>query len=168
MLPSRYVDQIFTRMLVRYGAQWMRQWPEGVDMDAVKADWARELDRVSVESLTYALDNLPAEFPPNVSQFKALCISRPPEAFKALPPPKVDKELAAKVLKGIRVGQTANPMAWAERLRDREKAGENLTPSQRADWRAALERHLDSGTGCAGAFTPLPPESLPPGMRGEA
>lgn len=170
MLPSRYVDEIFTRMLVRYGAQWMRQWPEGVDMGAVKTDWARELDRVSPESLGYALDNLPADYPPNVAQFKALCISRPPPDFKALPPPKVNKELAAKVLKTIAGTKPSvkKPGEWAAALRAREEAGERLTPAQRAAWRGALEQAPVNTVAVIGDFKPVPREAWPEAMRGGA
>lgn len=49
------------------------------------------------------------------------------ERFCAAPQPKVD------------VGdKRIDPKSWAHALRRREKAGERLTPPQRAMWRAAL------------------------------
>jgi hypothetical protein len=41
-LPSEWVDRLFSRIAVRYGADWLRMW-EGLDMAAVKADWAETL-----------------------------------------------------------------------------------------------------------------------------
>lgn len=53
--------------------------------------------------------------------------------------------------------------AWARALRDREKAGGNLTELQRRAWRDALDT-APSGE-VMGKFTPIPDHELPPGIR---
>ena len=44
-LPSSCVDHLFARLTVRYGAAFLRQWPD-TDLAVVKADWADVLDGV--------------------------------------------------------------------------------------------------------------------------
>ena len=88
MLPSNWVDRIFTKLTLIYGRSFISRY-EGIDLLAVKADWALELSRFSnsPESIAFALSNLPKDYPPNVLQFKDLCKSSPPKAtvIKALP-----------------------------------------------------------------------------------
>lgn len=96
MEPSRFVEQVFARMLVRYGAQWIRMW-EGVEPEAVKADWARELAHATPEGIRYALDHLPPDRPPNVTQFKALMLNRPQKAYAELPRPPATPEEKQRV-----------------------------------------------------------------------
>ena len=90
------VDRVWTRMLVRYGAQWLRMW-EGIDEALAKADWRRELAcyATNLHAIRFALDNLPADFPPNVSQFRAICNRRPDRPQARLAAPAVNRELAA-------------------------------------------------------------------------
>ena len=47
-LPSSWVDHLFARLTVRYGAAFLRQWPD-TDLAVVKADWADVLDGVRGE-----------------------------------------------------------------------------------------------------------------------
>lgn len=75
----RIVDQIHARLLVRYGAQWIRMW-EGIDPQAVKADWAEQVGYFSREVILHALDHLPPDRPPNAAQFKQLCMEAPRRA----------------------------------------------------------------------------------------
>lgn len=96
MNASRAVEQIFARMLVRYGVAWNRQW-EGVDPEAVKADWERELAGVPGAAIRYALDNLPPDRPPTVGKFKTLCVNPPAVWQSSLPPPEPTPEQKAKV-----------------------------------------------------------------------
>jgi hypothetical protein len=138
-LSSRFVDAIWARMLVRYGVSWLRKW-EGIPDDAVKADWARELDGASGEAIAYALDHLPPDAPPNVLQFKALARCKPEPMPLALPAPKVDDAIVKRVMSGAKRIGRANPLDMFRDLKRREEAGERLTQAQRAMWRAALER----------------------------
>lgn len=43
-----------------------------------------------------------------------------------------------EVMQGLRSMGQGDQRAWARRLRDRELAGENLSPASREMWRAAL------------------------------
>lgn len=137
-LPDSWVDAIFGRLAIRYGAAWLRMW-EGIPMDAVKADWKLELHTISPESIGYALEHLPADKPPNVAQFKALALNRPPAELSKLPGPRdpIPPNLAEKIRGAFNNAEHA-PKQWAMTLRDREKSGETLTLSQRSAWREAL------------------------------
>lgn len=145
MLPKNWVDRIFARLLVRYGAAWLRMW-DGIDIEAVKADWARELGHIQAETLAYALEHLPAEKPPTVGQFLDICRRAPVKQALRLVGPvanreRVDAEVAK--LKNIR-NLRPDPLATARELRRREQAGDrSLTMAQRDYWRIALRREID-------------------------
>lgn len=102
-LPDPWVEKIFTKLSLIYGRAFLSQY-EGVDMLAVKADWAHELAGFEnmPEAIAYALKHLPMDRPPNVLQFRALCRKVPPPEFKALPAPKADREKVAALLDGLR------------------------------------------------------------------
>lgn len=93
-----------------------------------------------------------------------------PADLQRLEGPKVDRirrrnEALAK-LKAL--GDTSrDPLAWARDLQAREEAGEVLGDAQRQAWRAALESPMASAA-ALGQFNPIPPEALPPAMRGAA
>lgn len=106
-LPLQFVDRIHARLLVRYGVEWIRKW-DGIDPLAVKADWANELAGMSSAAIAYALDHLPDDKPPSVSQFKRLCINRPHYAQPALPAPKADKEKVRAMLAKARASITGS------------------------------------------------------------
>ena len=96
--PSNWLDSLFARLSVRYGAAWMRQW-DGVDIAAVKADWAEELSGFEQrpEAIRHAIQHLPIDRPPTVGQFVALCRSAPVMAPPALPAPKLSDEMKARI-----------------------------------------------------------------------
>lgn len=143
MLPSSWVDALFSKLGIRYGADWLRKW-EGFDIAAVKADWAAELGGFADKpaALKHALGNLPADRPPSVAQFRALCLQAPIAVLPALPAPPADPEAAERVRAlGVTIGG-ADPKAWAHLLRRRELACERLTAAQRAAWRDALRPEM--------------------------
>jgi hypothetical protein len=148
-LDSAWVDQIHARLLVRFGARWTALWA-GIDPALVKLDWAEELDGLGAASIRYALDNLPADWPPTVAQFKALCLRRPasppplPPPRPALAGPKPDPARVREALAGIARKPRREPRAWARELRDRELHGEKLTGAQRVAWRTALHNEQDA------------------------
>jgi hypothetical protein len=142
-LDSRYVDRIFARLMVRYGTAWLRMW-EGVDPEAVKADWAQELGGVSPESIIHALDHLPPEKPPTVAVFRALCIARNQPGPLALPPVKTDPEVLRRIRSAFNRRPERDPKDWARLLRRREEAGERLSAFQRASWREALTHEIEA------------------------
>lgn len=75
-LPASWADHLFAKLAIRYGAAFMRQWPDA-DPALVKADWAEVLDGTSGDALSYALRYLP-ERPPNAIQFRDICRRAPP------------------------------------------------------------------------------------------
>jgi hypothetical protein len=164
-LPDSWVNKIFDRMLITYGAKWARLW-EGVDIAAVKADWGVQLGGFDPEAIFYALRYLPTEHPPTVLQFRDLCRKAPVMAtVPKLEAPKADpkrvKELLARM---VDTAQGRGRLDWAYELQSREQSGEILTPAQRLAWRDALTTAPVDSIG--GEFTPPAPETLPPGMRG--
>jgi hypothetical protein len=98
MHPSRssVVDLIFTKCSLVYGRDFLSRW-EGIDLDAVKADWVHELGGLldKPQAIRHALMHLPARAP-NVVEFAKLCISMQ-DAYTALPPPKANEEIVAHV-----------------------------------------------------------------------
>lgn len=139
-LDKRAVDRIFTRLLVRYGAPWLRLW-DGIEIDAVKADWSRELGGMSFDAILYALDNLPDERPPaTAAVFRKLAVNRP-QYFTALTDDrKADPVRVKQILGGLKVTGSGDTHAWARALQQREEAGEKLSPTQKIAWRQALKR----------------------------
>lgn len=150
-LPASWVDHLFAKLTVRYGAAFLRQWPADVDVSLVKADWAEVLDGFDgfPDGIAYALRNLDPQRPPNALQFRDLCRqcrSDPPSLSIADDRPSADPQRVREIICRLRsqpIGDVyVGPKAWAHRLRDRELAGEKLTRFQRECWRDALdERH---------------------------
>lgn len=168
-LPASWVEKLFERFTIRYGSAWLRMW-EGIDMAAVKADWSNELAGLHErpEALRYALQYLPACWPPTVQQFRELCNAAPEPNVPVLPAPEVDRGRVAAVLEKLRaVGVNSDPIGWATKLRLREEAGERLSPTHRQAWRDAM-RCTQISAGLIGDFTPPPQDALPPAMRGAA
>lgn len=165
-LSQRFVDRIFARLLVRYGAAWLRAY-EGIEEKLVQADWAEQLAGFDdkPEAIKHALDSLPTDRPPTAGQFRALCNTAPLPVFKALPSPKVDREKAVAALSSMRgvFKPLADPLAWAKKLRDDEASGRVLTERQRLDWRLALATVPESVV--MADFNPIAQDRLPPGMR---
>lgn len=128
-LNNSWIDRIFGRLAIRYGAAFVRQWPD-LDIDAVKADWADVLDGMPGEAIGYALSYLP-DTPPNVSQFKALCNRAPRAEVKQLAAPPADPE-------GVKRAAKAMSAALEE------AASRNGTPAQIV-LRGILDRARNTG-----------------------
>lgn len=146
MLPLAWSDEIFARLAVRYGAAWLSMW-HGIDIAAVKADWCRELGGFAgnTGAIAYALEHLPADRPPNVAQFKALCINRP-QTFVALPEPKADPERVAAAMAQLNRPREGRPLSLAAQCIENIDAAatrNRLTPAQR-EMRAACQRKVDA------------------------
>jgi hypothetical protein len=171
-LPLSWIEKLFERLYVTYGAAWARMW-EGVPMDDVKANWAYELAGFArhPNAIAYALENLPAERPPTALVFRQICRLAPEPEVKRLPPPPKDPEKARAAREAFREALRAKTepaqgkaaFAWAYGLQERERSGEPLTETQRRAWRDALaEAPLGQ---IIGEFKAPPRECLPPGMR---
>jgi hypothetical protein len=101
-LPAAWVDSLFARLTVRYGAAFLRQYPD-IDPAAVKADWAAVLDGFEryPDGLKYAVDNLP-ETPLNALQFRAIARRGPaPEPVAKLPEAPADPERVAAAVERL-------------------------------------------------------------------
>jgi hypothetical protein len=164
-LPAAWIDALFARLTVRYGAAFMRQY-EGIPIESVKEDWGAVLGGFDAADIKHALQNLPADWPPAVMQFRALCNSRYRQEQEApkLEGPLVIPGKVAELLKRIASAPAASvgPAAVAARLREIAKT-RPLTLAQRA---ALAEcENTDPIGGEIGQFTPIPNECLPPGMR---
>lgn len=101
-LQTSWVDHLFAKLTVRYGAAFLRQWPDA-DPALVKADWAEVLDGVRGDSLSYTLRYLPAA-PPNAIQFRDLCRRAPAPHQLQLPAPapSADPERVQRIMARLR------------------------------------------------------------------
>lgn len=154
-LPESWVEHIWTVMRATYGAAFDRLWqcPEGVDptehVRQLKAVWGRGLARFqqSKHALTWGLENLP-ERPPNLVEFRSLCMSvpLPSDAPPRLPNVTPNPHRVQAVLQGLEMridrSRVRHQRAWAIELKALEERGENLTQFQRDAWREALRTHL--------------------------
>lgn len=167
MLNPKVIDRLFARLLIRYGAQWLRMW-EGIDMDAVKAEWAEELAgyATNLNAIGYGLDHLPADFPPNIAQFKAICNRRPDTSAPALPAPPINKEVAKKALESYVVTGKPTPAERMAQLDRDVKSGTASPARKRHHAIATANGYYGGGASSAGGdFTPINPDALPEGMR---
>jgi hypothetical protein len=144
-LPAVWVELIHSKLALIYGQRFTQQYA-GLDVATLRRTWAQQLAGITEVGIKHALEHLPADYPPNVLQFRALCCNRPPEAFKALPAPKASPERVARAVEALRALQTPSkhPRAWAYALRERERQGEHLTLLQKQWWREALRWQLTS------------------------
>lgn len=165
-LPATWVDRIFERLTLVYGHQFLGRW-SGLDLDAVKADWGRELSayQQAPQALSYALDNLPAGEPPNVLQFRALCSRRPVEAPKLPAPDAAGLKRIAGALSVVGAGMES-PAEWMARL-DRDVIAGNASPARVAHHRIATANgyYGNAAGAISDVFHAPPVEVLPPGMR---
>ncbi|MCO5338592.1 hypothetical protein [Delftia tsuruhatensis] len=127
------IEAIFTKMQVRYGATWLRQW-EGVDMNLVKSDWGNELSGFArnLEPLRYALRNLPDRCP-NVSQFRAIANCCPLPEFKQLEAPRASEKVVAEQIAkqtDLKAAMTPrnDPKEWAKVIVKRHEMGDRIRP----------------------------------------
>lgn len=131
-MRSDWIDALFDRLAVRYGALFTRQY-DGIDLAAVKADWAGMLGGLSGAALRYGLANL-APLPPNALQFRDICLRAPPsESPQMLDAPRADPAVVAAVKAGI-TGPTDRaepPAAVASRNIVRASETRPLTAGQR-------------------------------------
>jgi hypothetical protein len=110
-LPADAVEQLFSALTLRYGMPFLDRWRD-IDINVVKADWARELSGFKPAAVRFALDNLP-EKPPTVIDFRRLANQAPPPpASDALPynrgatrgPTPAEREQMRALARDIRAG----------------------------------------------------------------
>lgn len=131
-LPTKAVDRLFERLSATYGSAWTRQWAD-VPMLDVKSAWSHELSGYRLESLAWALENLP-ERCPNVIEFRNLCRRAPQPEVPQLPEPKADPaRLAQEFAKLGEIRAKAKDFkvdhkAWARRIIARADSGDKVAP----------------------------------------
>lgn len=138
-LPKPWVERIFAKLTLTYGRDFLSRW-EGLDMEAVQADWAHELQAYAQnpEAIKKALQSLPEGKPPTVLEFRALCRGAPGDGSLKLSYSQADPAVVAAALSGLKRPDSNHPKAWARELKSREEQGVKLTPAQRRVWREAL------------------------------
>lgn len=168
-LPISWVDHLFAKLTIRYGAAFLRQWPDNADTVLIKSDWADVLDGVRGEAISYALRYLPIDKPVNAMQFREICRLAPPAELprlEAAPDVKADPKRVAELVSQV-LAKPDCDMTPAERvaagLRARIDAGERLNSAQMAMLKACETR--GTYTSEPGQFSMIPPDCLPPGMR---
>lgn len=95
------VDMLFTKLSLIYGRDFLSRW-DGLELQDVKNDWAHELAGVSLESVRYALKNLPAQKAPTVLEFRNLTRNAPPPVFTRIEAPKANPEVVKAALEKAR------------------------------------------------------------------
>jgi hypothetical protein len=102
-LPLAWIDRIWEKLTVTYGANFLARWRDfdAQALNAVKSDWMNELSGFerAPHAIAFALANLP-ERAPNVVEFRNLCRQAPAADVPKLPEPKADPaRLAAELAK---------------------------------------------------------------------
>ena len=136
-----------------------------MDISAVKADWSRELGFYADKpgAIRYALEHLPADNPPNVLQFRAMCANAPDDKPLQLPPPlnpdglrRMAGEMASKKIGGV---------TFAELLeRHRKLRDEGLQSPAQKDWLRSVEKTAAADV-LFDSAPQIPDHLLPPAMR---
>lgn len=133
-LPMPWVDRIFDKITLIYGQAFLRRWSD-IDMAAVKADWAHELAGFAQHpsSIAWALQNLPADKPPTVLEFRALARKAPPEVAPRLESPKADPQRVAEELSKLAPLMAGAPSQhdgrqWARNILAGVEAGKRFSP----------------------------------------
>ena len=158
-LPDRWVQSLWVEMAANYPGQWQRQFPvppcpPGVDaathahdhIAGIQAVWAKRLGHLQSNpaALRYALDHLPAQHPPTLPEFVALCNRRPDRPAPALEAPRPDPQRVQQVLDGLGrkpssrdTLQTLRELAASD-AKDGTYRGKPVTLAQRRTYRQAL------------------------------
>lgn len=127
-LPAAWTDRIFEKLTITYGRDFLSRW-EGMDLNAVKSDWAHELSGLfrHPSSIAWALDHLP-EKPPTVGQFRRIANEMPAQSEPRLEYEAAGMErIASELAKLAPIVTRATPVDsrdWARRLIARHESGE--------------------------------------------
>lgn len=102
VLPSEWIERLFSRFSAMYGARFADMWG-GSNLADVKAVWAQDLGRYSGKQIAWALELTKTKpFPPTLPEFADWCRQAPRELPVALPEPKCDQATAQRHLAQMR------------------------------------------------------------------
>lgn len=136
-----------TKLLHALAAHWGQAFADmdaGRDPGAVRAEWAAAVAALTPAMIQRALDRLPAQ-PLTAWGFRAHAVMlTPPDPAPRRTNTPVAAPTAVALRERAKLADIApsgprDPVAWARRLQARERAGERLTPTIAAMWRAALK-----------------------------
>jgi len=98
---SQMIDILFAKLQIRYGRDFLYKY-DGIDIELVKEDWAIELSCFEnwPDALKYGINNLPIR-PPNVIEFKNICLKSPAQVRPELPPPTPNPEKKKEAMQKI-------------------------------------------------------------------
>lgn len=79
------VGRLFQKFAAMYGRHWLELW-SGIPMDAIKAEWSRQLDHMPMTAIRLAVEHIEknSKFPPTLPEFRGLC-----EQFKPREAPRL-------------------------------------------------------------------------------
>lgn len=136
-LPDNWIDALFARLTGLYGNRFTNMWAN-IDATLIRKTWATELAGIPPAGIKYALEHLPAEFPPTALQFKQICCMRPDDTPALSNNVVAHPTVRKAVIEGLKPHEPAHWKAWAETLRRRHVACEKLNANQIRCYRAAL------------------------------
>jgi hypothetical protein len=145
------IEAVFAKLLLVYGQRFVQSL-SGQNIATIKRHWAHELRGMQASDIAYGLSVLPADFVPNVLQFKAACMRAPVEAVARIAGPPASPERVRAVLERLQAATAhlrggpglKDPKAWAWKLLARHEAGERIPSCHLQMARNALERELAS------------------------
>ena len=142
-LPMPWIDKIFMKLTLVYGRDFLNRW-EGLTIGDVKTDWAHELAgfNENPEAIAHALQNLPADKPPNVYQFRAIARSLPSKQAMLPKPAAASPDVVAAQLMAmvpIKKQLKVDGKEWARRIVGCADAGGIVRPYSLNLARAALK-----------------------------
>ena len=107
----RVIARVFQKLLMAFGNQLLSKWAE-IDMRAVYADWAEELQSLSLGAINHGIAQSKAlAHPPSQGEFKALC-----QSYKPAMPIMIDCKLSFEQIEANRkrIAGIAEMLAWSK------------------------------------------------------
>jgi hypothetical protein len=148
-INTETIRLVIARLVVRYGsASWSAKYRE-VDEEVLLKDWFHALQHFEPAALDYGLENLPADYLPNASQFRLICQRAPArERRPSLPAPRPDPARLKRVFERMHeVAKDRPPTAWIEDLEARRPEGLSMFQEQcLANARANLAHQVEDVT----------------------
>lgn len=152
-LPSRWIDEIFSRLLTMYGSRFRDMYAD-VDPDALRAHWAESLGgfRDQPERIGAALkacESRSDQRPPTLPEFIGLCRAAAAAAHRralsAPPPSEAERARAAATVEKLSVEiikpPATDPKAWARSILDRAARGDKTLNSAQIEFARRAVRH---------------------------